>query len=298
MNVGPTVALTTSDSSLERVARVAVVTDSSTCLPAVLIEKFGIITVPVTVHLPGADGVDGSDQLSRRISEAVERDQYVRSSHPFITDYLAAIEESGCEQVVVVTPAMEFAGMFRNASLAAELTSRQAVVVDSRTAAAGEALVVLTGSQAAQAGASLAEVVAAIEGASRMVDLVATLETLDPIRRSHRVPAPVLSGSPLAGVRSLFRMCDGTVELLDEVAGEAAAFERIRTAYLAGGGAGSAWSTVFHADSPDAAERLCGILGDVDFVSGFSAAMQVHTGPGVIGAAWIPGLANLGFASP
>ncbi len=188
--------------------------------------------------------------------------------------------------------------MFRNASLAAELTSRQAVVVDSRTAAAGEALVVLTGSQAAQAGASLAEVVAAIEGASRMVDLVATLETLDPIRRSHRVPAPVLSGSPLAGVRSLFRMCDGTVELLDEVAGEAAAFERIRTAYLAGGGAGSAWSTVFHADSPDAAERLCGILGDVDFVSGFSAAMQVHTGPGVIGAAWIPGLANLGFASP
>ncbi len=263
-------------------------TDSSTCLPAVLVEKFGIITVPVTVHLPGADGVDGADQLSRRISEAVERDQYVRSSHPFITDYLAAIEESGCEEVVIVTPAMEFAGMFRNASLAAELTSRQAVVVDSRTAAAGEALVVLTGSQAAQAGASLAQVVTALEEASRRVDLVATLETLDPIRRSRRVPAPILRGSALTGVRSLFRMRDGTVELLGEVGGEAEAFDRIRAAYDAGGGSGSEWSTVFHADSPDAADRLCEILGEVDFVSGFSAAMQVHTGPGVIGVAWLP----------
>lgn len=292
MNVGPTVALTTPDSSLEHVGRVAVVTDSSTCLPATLIDKLGIVTVPVTVHLPDADGVDGSDQLSRRISEAVERDQYVRSSHPFITDYLAAIEESGCDEVVIVTPAMEFAGMFRNASLAAELTSRRAVVVDSRTAAAGEALVVLTGAEVASSGGSLAAVIAAIEEASRRVHLVATLATLDPIRRSHRVPAPVLSGQPLAGVRSLFAMHDGTVELLGEVAAEKEAFEHIRAAYLVGGGPTSERSTVFHADSPDAAERLCQILGEVDFVSGFSAAMQLHTGPGVIGAAWLPRAAH------
>lgn len=266
----------------------AVVTDSSTCLPPALLEKLAVITVPVTVHLPGAEGIDGSDHLSRRISEAVERDQYVRSSHPFITDYLAAIEESGCEEVVIVTPAMEFAAMFRNASLAAELSTRRAVVVDSRTAAAGEALVVLAGATAAGAGGSLAEVTATIESASRRVDLVATLETLDPIRRSRRVPAPILRGTPLEGARSLFRMRDGTVELIGEVKSEAEAFEQICSAFESGGGPRAESSTVFHADSPEAAERLCSLLGPVDFVSGFSAAMQVHTGPGVIGAAWLP----------
>ncbi|HLI44453.1 MAG TPA: DegV family protein [Acidimicrobiales bacterium] len=269
-------------------ARVAVVTDSSTCLPAEILDKLGIITVPVTVHLPGADGVDGSDQLSHRISQAVARDQYVRSTQPYITDYLAAIEDSGCEDVVIVTPAMEFAAMFRNASLAAELTSRHAAVVDSRTAAAGEALVVLAGAEAAAAGASLAEVVETIESASRRVDLVATLATLDPIRRSHRVPAPLLRGSALHGVRSLFRMRDGTVELLGEVSGEEEGFARIREEYERGQGRDSERSTVFHADSPEAAERLSALLGEVDFVSGFSAAMQLHTGPGVIGAAWLP----------
>lgn len=263
-------------------------TDSSTCLPPEILDKLAIVTVPVTVHLPGTSAMDGSDQLSKRISEAVERDQLVRSTHPYITDYLAAIEGALAEEVVIVTPAMEFAAMFRNASLAAELTSRHATVVDSRTAAAGEALVVMAGAEAAASGAGLEEVTGAIEDASRRVDLVASLATLDPIRRSRRVPAPLLRGAPLEGVRSLFRMRDGTVELLGEVAGEVEAFAAIAEAWSSGGGDGAERSTVFHADSPAAAERLCALLGEVDFVSGFSAAMQLHTGPGVIGAAWLP----------
>ncbi len=263
-------------------------TDSSTCLPAELVDKLGIVLVPVTVHLPGTEALDGSDQLPRRLSEAIERDQYVRSSHPFITDYVAAVEESGCEEVVIVTPAMEFAGMFRNASLAAELTSRHAVVVDSRTAAAGEALVVLAGAESAAAGDPLTEVIAVVEDASRRVDLVATLSTLEPIRRSRRVPSPILTGASLEGARSIFRMRNGAVELLGEVAGETSAFDAIEQAFVEGGGTDCERCTVFHADSKGAAERLCDRLGDVEFVSGFSAAMQVHTGPGVIGTAWLP----------
>lgn len=271
---------------------VAVVTDSSTCLPPELIDKLGIGVVPITVHLPDADGVDGSDQLSRRISEAVERDQYVRSSHPFITDYLAAIEESACDEVAVVTPAMEFAGMFRNASLAVELAARRAVVVDSRTAAAGQALVVLAGATAAASGASLEAVVGVVEDASRRVDLVAMLQTLEPIRRSRRVPAPALRGATPGGMRSLFRMRQGTVEPLGDVGGDGEALEQIAHAFRQGGGPGAEHSTVFHADSPESADELCRLLGEVDFVSGFSAAMQLHTGAGVVGAAWLPRLGS------
>ncbi len=212
----------------------------------------------------------------------------MRSSHPFITDYLAAIDESEWDEVVVVTPAMEFAGMYRNASLAAELSARPATVVDSRTAAAGEALVVLAGAQAAAAGEPPATVVAELEDASRRVDLVATLDTLEPIRRSRRVPAPVLTGSPGGAAHSIFRMRNGSVELVGEVASEEEAFRVIHEAFESGSVGGLESSTVFHADSPGAAERLCHLLGDVDFVSGFSAAMQVHTGPGVVGAAWLP----------
>ncbi|MGH9303440.1 MAG: DegV family protein [Acidimicrobiales bacterium] len=268
--------------------RVDVVTDSSTCLPEALVDKLGLRLVPITVHLPGSDTIDGSGGLSTRISEAAQRDQYVRSSQPFITDYLAAIEESGCEEVAIVTPAMEFAGMFRNASLAAELTARRAVVIDSRTAAAGQALVAVAGAEAAAAGESLEAVVEALEDASRRVELVATLQTLEPIRRSHRVPAPALGGGRFEGVRSLFQMRDGTVDPLGDVVGDEAALAQIAAAFRQGGGTDAEASTIFHADCPSVADRLRQLIGEVDFVSGFSAAMQLHTGPGVVGAAWLP----------
>lgn len=269
------------------VRKVALVTDSSTCLPPDLIEALAIRVVPITVHLPDVDRVDGSDQLSRRISEAVERDQYVRSSHPFITDYLAAIEDCGTPTVVVVTPAMEFAGMYRNAALAAELSRATAVAVDSRTAAAGQALVVLAGAEAADRGADLDEVLAVIEDASRRVDLVASLEALGPLRRSRRVPSNALRRLGLEGQRSVFRMRDGGVEPLREAATAELALEAIREAWSSCPAPGPERCTVFHADCPDLAASLTAAIGRVDFVSGFSAAMQIHTGRGVVGAAWL-----------
>jgi DegV family protein with EDD domain len=268
--------------------RVSLVTDSSTCIPDSVVESLGIRLVPVTVHVPDSERLDEGEQLPGRISEAIERDQLVRSSHPFITDYLAAIEDSAGHEVVVVTPAMEFAGMYRNASLAAELAARGAIAIDSRTAAAGQALVVLAGAQAAADGAGLDEVVRVVEDASRRVDLVASLETLGPIRRSHRVPDLALRAAELEGMRSVFRMRRGAVEPLDSSATTTQALETIRKEWDATVGDGPERATVFHAGCPEVAERLSEMLGHVDFVSGFSAAMQVHTGRGVVGAAWIP----------
>lgn len=268
--------------------RVSLVTDSSTCLPDSAVERLGIGIVPVTVQVPDAEHRDETRQLQGRISEAIERDHVVRSAHPFITDYLAAIEDSEGVEVVVVTPAMEFAGMYRNASLAAELAAKAAIAIDSRTAAAGQALVVLAGATAAAEGARLDEVVRVVEDASRRVDLVASLETLAPIRRSHRVPDLALRAAELEGMRSVFRMRGGAVEPVDASVTTEQALETIRKSWDAGTGGTPERATVFHADCPELAFRLSEMLGEVDFVSGFSAAMQVHTGRGVVGAAWLP----------
>jgi DegV family protein with EDD domain len=268
--------------------RVSLVTDSSTCLPDSAVERLGIRLVPVTVQVPGAERRDDAGQLPGRISEAIEQDQLVRSAHPFITDYLAAIEDSDAGQVVVVTPAMEFAGMYRNASLATELAAKVAVAIDSRTAAAGQALVVLAGAEAAAAGAGLDEVVRVVEDASRRVDLVASLETLVPIRRSHRVPDFALRAAELEGMRSVFRMRGGAVEPLDASATTEHALQTILKEWDAGTAGRPERATVFHADCAEVATRLSELLGEVDFVSGFSPAMQVHTGRGVVGAAWLP----------
>jgi fatty acid-binding protein DegV len=83
-------------------------------------------------------------------------------------------------------------------------------------------------------------------------------------------------------------MHDGLVESVAETTSSAGALEAIRAAFVDRSGTGIERSTVFHAGASALAVELATILGGVDFISGFSIAMQIHTGPGVVGAAWLP----------
>jgi DegV family protein with EDD domain len=266
---------------------IALVADSSACLPPALAHALGIRVLPITVHLPDADFLDGVDRLARGVYRALERDEPVKSSPPSVVEYFAAIEEVGARSVIVVTPATEFTTMYRNARLAAEMAGPHVTVIDSRTAAAGHGLVVIAGATAVSAGASPAEAVRTIEHASARVDLVASLENLGPIRRSGRVPSVALDVAGRLGVRPVFRMRFGAVEPLASPRDTGAALARIQREWTAGGGPDADHSAIFHADCHDLAERLERLLGAVDHVAELSAAMGIHTGRRVVGAAWL-----------
>lgn len=266
-------------------AGVVIVTDSSTCLPVELTDTLPIRVLPISVYLP--EGVAGPAAAQGPISEAAEHAELSAANHPFVTEYLGAIEAGSTDAAVIVTPAIEFAAMFRNAALAAELAERPCATIDARTAAGGQALVVLAGAQAAACGAPLEEVVRVIEDASRRVSVVASLATLDPIRRNGPLPRDLLGEGSSSGSRSVFRMRDGTVEPIATLDTLEQTLETIAATVAAESPAGVEACTVFHADAPDLARRLGSLIERVDFISGFSMAMQVHTGPGVVGAAWI-----------
>ncbi len=271
------------------VEQVGVITDSSACIPAELTEKLGICVLPISVYL--SDAAAGDVEALADVADLPEQlanEELAGANHPFVTEYLGAIETPGFDAAVLVTPAIEFATMYRNAGLAATLSKRPARSVDSRTAAAGQALVVLAGAEAAAAGADLDEVVAVVEDAARRVELVASLASLEPIRRSGPLPDGVLAAPGLEGARSVFRMRDGVVEPIGTAATSDDALAMMKDTFTKSGRDGVERATVFHSQAPELANQLVRLLGGVDFVTGFSVAMQIHTGGGVVGAAWIP----------
>ena len=83
-------------------------------------------------------------------------------------------------------------------------------------------------------------------------------------------------------------MRDGTVESLGSAASAEASLKIIRDAFVTSTKSEAGACTVFHADAPLLATELEALLGGVDFICGFSVAMQIHTGRGVVGAAWLP----------
>ena len=267
-----------------------VITDSSACLPEAFAKRYAIRVLSISPGLADEERerADLGELADFELPRDVELEELARANHPFVTEYLQAVEDLDYDAAVIVTPAIEFATMYRNAALAAELATRPTTTIDARTAAGGQALVVLAAARAAASGAELSEVVRVVEDASRRVELVASLATLEPLRRSGPVPEAVLRGAERAGPRSVFRMRAGIVEPLGSTATAEQGLETIFATFRDSTPAGTESSTVFHAGAAELAARLEQLLGGVDFVSGFSIAMQVHTGLGVVGAAWLP----------
>lgn len=263
---------------------IAVVTDSSACIPGDLAASLGITVVPITIHLPDRDLHDGMAEAPSAVYAALRRGDPVKSSAPTPAQYLTAIDEREADGVLVITPAAEFTGMLRSATIAADLAAGPVTVVDSRTAAAAQGLVVLAAAEAASSGAGLDQATAAAEEAARRADLVAALEGVDRIRHSGRVPPMALGLARRLGVRPVFRFRQGAAERIGVPRSEAAALDRIAHEYASRGAARAA---VFHAAAPERAGDLTRRIGDAGLTVEFSPSMGIHTGAGVVGVAWL-----------
>ena len=266
---------------------VALIADSSACLPPGVTDALGVRVLPIAIHLPSGDVHDGSPNAPQLVYGALQAGEPVKSSAPPTVEYLSAIEEADAPSVVVITPAIEFTVMYRNAVLAAEMAERTVTVVDSRSAAAAHGLVVMAAAEAAAGGASEGEVVRAAEDASRRAELVGVLDSLEFIRRSGRVPSVALELAERLGVRPVFRLDGGRVERLGVPRSSEAAIRRVRKEAALRGLTPSSPRTVFHAASSARAEELRAALGGPASVVEFSPSMGIHTGPGVVGVAWL-----------
>lgn len=268
-----------------RVTRTVVMTDSNVCLPDSLTRRLGIRVVPITILL--GDTVVLDDSIDpERVFGALARDDTVKSSPPSVFDYLSEIERDNPDApVIVLTPAAEFTSMYLQASEAAELSTRDVRVVDTRTAAAAQRLLVLEVARAAQRGTPLERLEALALDLVTRTELVAILEQVTTITGSGRVPSPVFAEAQRSGGFSAFRFQDGTVVPLrtDTQTG----LELLEREWIGNGGRAARASAVFHAGARAQAEELRARLAIDDPVIPFSAAMAIHTGPGVVGVAWL-----------
>jgi fatty acid-binding protein DegV len=128
-------------------------------------------------------------------------------------------------------------------------------------------------------------VAALASAAATRARLMATVPGLGALERSGRVPADLLDTARRSGPSPMFQLADGDLVPLEPARGDP--IDAIAEARAATGATAADPATVFHADAADAARRLAQLLGPRTPVVPLTLAMAVHTGPGVVGAAWL-----------
>ncbi|MFM8303681.1 MAG: DegV family protein, partial [Actinomycetota bacterium] len=120
--------------------RVAVVTDSAAALPVEVADRWGIAVVPMWMTVDGRPEREGS-----RPVDALLLERAVLTSAPTPGEFAGAISAAleQADEVVVCTMAESMSATYEAARVAAAGFAGVARVVDTRSAAGGQALVVL-----------------------------------------------------------------------------------------------------------------------------------------------------------
>ena len=278
---------------------VAIITDSTACLPPDLAERYGIGIVPLHLIFGGRTFVDSMTADTHGFYELLRTSPgRPTTAAPSPGMFLRAIGEAArtADSVLCVTVSKQFSAMYDSARQAIELARAESPgldvrIVDSRNAAMAQGFVVLEAARAAQAGAGIDAVVARVEEMATRVTLLAMLDTLTYLARGGRVPRVAAWAAGMIQVKPIVRFTASDIRLLARTRTRRRALTRMvdilseltagRPVHLA----------VHHANAPADAERLLTeARRRVDvaeaYVSEFTQVMGVHTGPGLAGFAF------------
>ena len=280
---------------------VAIVTDSAVCLPRELTKRYGIEVVPLRFSYRGRvyqDGIDITpEEIYRILPEAAE---LPTTSSPSPGDYCEALERATRERssVLLVTISAKFSSMIESAKVGTELVKEKRrdvaiEVLDCGTAAGAQGLVVLAAARAADGGRNLAGVVEVARDIMARITLVAYVDTLHYLVKGGRVPRAVVWANTLIRIKPVFRIAplSGEARVIRIARTRQGAIRRLLELVKRGAGGKAIHATVMHSGNLAEAQvleqrLLTQVRCKETYVSDFSPAMGIHSGPGVLGIAF------------
>lgn len=277
---------------------VSVVTGSQTCLPGELADSYRIAILPYTLEMDDKqyrDGVDITpDEFYRRMP-LLDGSAHTSAITP--GTFIEAFDRlSGNTQgILVITISSQMSTVYSNACLAASSYEGVPVrVLDSGTAAIAQGFVTLEAAEAALKGASLDECYEVACNAAERVELYAYISTFEYLRRSGRVNTVKAFAANALSIKPVFRFKKGEAVLAAKKRSVVKAQEYIAERTLDFRlERGLSRLSVFHAAASEEARDLAQLIVEVaafesrPLYTEFTPVMGIHTGPGVVGAAFL-----------
>jgi DegV family protein with EDD domain len=192
---------------------VKIVTDSLGDIPSEIAEELGITIIPINVIFGNISYRDGADLTTEQFYDKLAHSKIspttiVPPLGVFVDTFVKLAEES--EEIVVITNSHKLSASYEAAVQAKVQMKRkcQVEVIDSLAAVMAQGLIVIAAAKAANAGASLKEVVDVTDNNIPRADVRMAFDTLEYLRRGGRIGkartflGTVLKVSPILGLRN------------------------------------------------------------------------------------------------
>ena len=270
---------------------VRVVTDSTCDLPRDVIEALDLRVVPLYIHIGNTEYLDGVD---------MSREQFYRGLATFPSQPTTAapgvetferlyeqLASEGAEGIVSIHIAESLSNVLNVARLAAQKMKDVPVrVIDSGQLTLGVGLEAMAAAEAAQAGATVDEVVQVVEAMIPRTHTFAALSTVEFLRRSGRLSQFQFGLATVLKILPLLKMHQGVAEM-EKVRTEDRATKRLLT--LLREQRPIERLAMVHTNAPLKAralhERAKPLLGEISepIYGSVTPVIGAHIGPGAVG---------------
>ncbi len=277
--------------------KVAVITDSSCCLPSELVENYNICVVPLIIIHKGINYHDGIDISPGEVYKIMrQRKELPTTSTPSAGDFLNAYRKlsESADGIVCITLTGQQSKTFEAAAMAREkagetIPNTPIEVVDSRAVAGALGFVALEAARAAGQGAALADVVATAQAMIPRVNHLAMLDTLYYLARTGRVARAAAWAGSVLNMKPIVEHSTqvGETTPVARPRTTARAVERILGLMADRVGCRPVHVIVHHADEPVEGEKLRATIESTFdcnelYLTEFTPVMGAHAGPGVL----------------
>jgi DegV family protein with EDD domain len=283
--------------SVSGMKKVAILTDSTCCLPVELVEKYDISLVPIPIVYQGRSYRDGVDISPSEVYRIMRRKKDLpATSTPSAGDFLNAYRQLSqkAESILCITLTSQQSKTFDAALIAREMAKEVSPdtsieVIDSRAVAGALGFIVLEAARVANQGAELIQVDNAARSMIGRVNFLAMLDTLFYLARTGRIARAAAWAGSLLSMKPILEHSTaiGETTPLARPRTKAKAIEHMLQTMAEKVGDSRVHVMVHHADELEEGEKLkaevssrfsCAEL----HLTEFTPAMGVHAGPGVL----------------
>ncbi|MBQ3515413.1 MAG: DegV family protein [Lachnospiraceae bacterium] len=186
-------------------------------------EKYGIITIPLSLFVDGEEVIDDDDfQQLDFIQKVAKSQQSVKSACPAPEAYMNAYQAEG--DIYVVTLSAKLSGSYNSAMVAVdmyeeEFGKKNIHVFDSKSAAAGQYLICKKIMELAEKGLPFEEVVETVETFIAGMKTYFVLESLETLRKNGRLSNVKAMVANVLNIKPVMSAKDGEIIQLGQARG-------------------------------------------------------------------------------
>lgn len=274
---------------------VRIVTDSTADIPAEVREKYGITMVPLKVLFGEEtyrDAIDitAENFYSMLTSSAVLPTTSQPSPAEFSEVFEKLLQEDPTSPIISIHISSVLSGTYQSATIAKSMIEQEdasITIVDSKSASFGHGMQVILAAQMAEAGASVDEIVAALQDRHDDCQIYFLVDTLQYLQKGGRIgKASALIGSLLNIKPILSLESDGSIFPVDKARGSKKAIAKIVDLLKEAYGNTEVMLVVGYTDEQDpiAKELEARVTSELNIkevhYTYIGAVIGTHTGPG------------------